>query len=384
MELSKEEKASCLATFRAALRLMVNLHRFFISSGFKTDFVSPLGFANTLKQIFPRHIRELCLHEFDVSTNSLNEWLQIFHFSYLTQLSIAVYPWEPPPDADQNLLTILCLAPRLRDLYIGIPYAQPLLAALRNVHFPELLRLTIQSVKGRNEVLREDESQDIMFNFFRRHNKLMSLSLTGPLLARGIFHTNSLPGLRSLDIWPYEAGISDLLPVGFGKQLRYLELTAALDAKCFSPLSHMAELVILKVSVKCYSSLMELSVLPNLQVLDLTCYLLYKERHDLDQFLSQLYKFPNLRYLSMYNNLFSSSDASIICKKVTEILTLLKGLRVKFHDGKDTKTIEIQWIHDQSMCRYTTNERQGTSMPFEMWKGMKYSDDFCYGGLRHR
>ncbi|KAF8529636.1 hypothetical protein BU17DRAFT_60416 [Hysterangium stoloniferum] len=383
MELSNEEKASCLATFRAALRLMVNLHRFFISFGFKTDFVSPLGFANTLKQIVPRHIRELCLGEFDVSTNSLNEWLQIFNFSYLTQLSIAVYSWKSPSDADQNLLTILSLAPQLRDLYIEIPYPQPLLATLRNAHLPELLRFTLDGGQGLNEVFSGDESQGIMFNFCRRHNKLIGLSLLGPLLARGIFHKNCLPSLRSLNIWPYEAGISNLLSVGFAKQLRQLQLTATLDTKCFSLLSHMTELVILKVSIECYSSLMELSVLPNLQALDLECFV-PRKGHGPDQFLSQLYKFPNLRYLSVYNNLFESSDPRIICKKVTKILTLLECLRVKFYDGTGIKVIEIRWIHDQNICRYTTSESQGTRTPFEMWTGIKYSDDFYYGGLRHR
>ncbi|KAF8494046.1 hypothetical protein BU17DRAFT_72573, partial [Hysterangium stoloniferum] len=203
-ELSEEEQASCLANFRAALRLMVNLDRFFISSGFKTDFVSRLDFANTLKQIVPRHIQELCLRGFDVSTNSLNEWLQIFHFAYLTQLSITVNPWDPLPDNDQNLLTILCLAPRLRDLCINIPYSQLLLATLRNV---------------------------------------LDLSIKFP------------------------------------------------DRK----------------------------------------------RVDLDQFLSQLYKFPNLRCLSVRDGFFRSSDAIVIGKKVTEILTLLEGLRVEFYDENNNR-----------------------------------------------
>ncbi|KAF8529626.1 hypothetical protein BU17DRAFT_79658 [Hysterangium stoloniferum] len=294
-----------------------------------------------------------------------------------------VYSRESPPDFDENLLTILRLTPRLRDLCISIPYC--LVATLREVHLPELLRLTLYGGGG-------DESQDIWFNFFRRHNELTSLSLEGPLVSPGIFHPNSLPCLTSLSIRPYRAGI-DLLPVGFGKQLRHLELTATLDAKCCSLLSHMTELAILKVTIKRYSSLMELRVLPNLQVLDLTC--IRMERHDVDQFFGQLYKFPNLRYLYLSADLLRLPDASIIREKVTTILSILDGLRVEFYDDENDyyeegKIIEIQRVHDQNMRGYTTVERRGggsdndTRTSFEMWTGMKYSDDFYYGGLRHR
>ncbi|KAF8515113.1 hypothetical protein BU17DRAFT_68062 [Hysterangium stoloniferum] len=120
-----------------------------------------------------------------------------------------------------------------------------------------------------------------------------------------------------------------------------------------------------------------------------------RKRVDLDQFLSQLYKFPNLRCLSVRDGFFRSSDAIVIGKKVTEILTLLEGLRVEFYDennnGEDMEATEIQWIYNQKMCRYTTIGRKGrcsspldnTSGPFERLKGTKYPDDFYYGVLRY-
>ncbi|KAF8529620.1 hypothetical protein BU17DRAFT_60402 [Hysterangium stoloniferum] len=354
----------------------------------ESDFVSPLGFPNTLEQIVPSHVREMCFHDFGVP----NERLQIFHLSFLTQLSIMVGSWEPRPDFDENLLTILRLTPRLRDLCIEISYC--LAATLREVHLPELLRLTLHGVgtwPSRQSII-GDESQDIMFNFFRRHNELTSLSLKGPLVSPGNFHPNSLPCLTSLSIRPFGTGI-EFLPVGFGKQLRHLELTTTLGSKRCSLLSHMTELVILKVSIKRYSSLMELRVLPNLQVLDLTC--IRRERHDVDQFFGQLYKFPNLRYLYLFADLLRLPDASIIRKKVTTILSILEGLSVQFYDDENDfyeegKIIEIRRVHDPNMRGYTTVERRGgdsgndTRPSFEMWTGMKYSDDFYYGGLRHR
>ncbi|KAF8529616.1 hypothetical protein BU17DRAFT_79649 [Hysterangium stoloniferum] len=349
-----------------------------------------------LKQIVPRHVQEMCFHEFDVPTNGLNEWLQIFRFSILTQLSIGIYHWRLRPDFDENLLTILRLTPRLRDLCIEIPYSQRLLATLREVHLPELLRLTLHGGRGLNEVLSDDESQDIMFNFFRRHNELMSLSLEGPLLSPGIFRPNSLPCLRNLKIWQHGVEIPDLLPVGFGTQLRHLKLTTIVDARCCSLLSHMTELVILDVSINGYLSLANMRALPNLQVLDLTCIRTDEEWHDVDQFFGQLYKFPNLRFLYLSGDIFGLPDASIIREKVTTILAILEGLRVEFYDDDDddeeTKIIEIQRVHDQNMRGYTTVERKGggsnlnnnTRRSFELWTGVKYSDDFYYGGLRHR
>ncbi|KAF8529624.1 hypothetical protein BU17DRAFT_60405 [Hysterangium stoloniferum] len=193
-----------------------------------------------------------------------------------------------------------------------------------------------------------------MFNFFRRHNRLIGLSLYDLHIPRGVFRRDIFPDLRNLSIFHHEVEISDFLPVGFGEKLRH-----------FSTKLDVLDLQLLK------------SMPP--------------DEEDVDQFVDQLYKFPNLRYLKVFSNIFSLSNASVIRDKFTTVLPLLECLVVEFYyDFGDTKVIEIRRIRSRDMCRYTTVERRSGNSnhvhnnrtTFEMWTGMNYSDDFYHSRLR--
>ncbi|KAF8517352.1 hypothetical protein BU17DRAFT_91786 [Hysterangium stoloniferum] len=342
MELSKEQEANCLVNFHVAVSLMVNLYRFSIQFNHENNFVWPLEFTNTLMGVAPRHIREMCLCPPLNRINGLHwydECFKILQFSHLTRLCISGYDGDR--NFDQNLLNMLRLNPRLRDLCVVLCWSQFLVVTLREAHLPELVRFTLGG--GPVELLSEESTVDI-FNFFRRHNELESLFLFGRHVAPGVFHPNMLPGLKHLKIQ-----ISEVLPIGFGKQLRHLNIT--LDAKCVPLLSHMTELVIMDVTTDCIFPWAGMTVLPKLQILRWRSRSnLYKD--DVDTFVDQLSIFPDLRYLDMIGHV-KLSDARVILEKATVSLPLLEGLRFIFTDDEEQDQIfEIKRVPQADGDKY--------------------------------
>ncbi|KAF8517350.1 hypothetical protein BU17DRAFT_66919 [Hysterangium stoloniferum] len=366
MELSKEQEskeqvANCLVNFHVALSLMVNLHRFSIET-YNPNFGWPLGFTDKLNCVAPRHIREMSLHNTIYGLHWYDEYSKVGLHVRNSQMGITFKLGGF--DFDQNLLKLLHHNPRLRDLRIELGHSHRLVATLREVHLPELLRFTLG---GAPDQLYDYESIVDMSTFFSRHNGLESLHLHRMRVAPGVFHPDMLLGLKYLKLGGFPLRVeSGVLPTGFGKQLRHLNIT--LDLGCVPLLSHMTGLVVMDVTTKYIIPWAAMRVLPKLQILRWRSHLKL-DNDDIEKLVDHLSIFPDLRCLHMIGYV-KRSNARAILEKATMILPLLEDLRLKFaNDENLNQVFEIKRIPDGDTYEYILTMLKDTQR-------LHYGDDY--------